>query len=127
MIYKLGSNLPVVGSLTLVACSEPVPDAMEPLAAALNPSAQEIHQRALVLDAHADIEIPGKESRYAGADGRSQVAPDKMRAGGVDAVVMAIAVGPGPRDAQGYADVSGQSRRRTRRRDKTGRGPRLTI
>jgi len=81
-----------------------MPDAMEPLAVALKPSAQEVHQRALVLDAHADIEIPGKESRYVGADGRSQVAPDKMRAGGVDAVVMAIAVGPGPRDAKGYAE-----------------------
>ncbi len=64
-----------------------------------------IHQRALVLDAHADIEIPGQESRYAGDDGRSQVAPDKMRAGGVDAVVMAIAVGPGPRDDSGYAEA----------------------
>ena len=26
-----------------------------------------IHSRAIVLDAHADIEIPGQESRYAGA------------------------------------------------------------
>ena len=65
--------------------------------------AREIHDRALVLDAHADIEIPGKESRYVGADGLSKVAPEKMRAGGVDAVVMAAAVGPGPRDAGGYA------------------------
>ena len=65
--------------------------------------AREIHARALVLDAHADIEIPGKLSRYVGADGLSQVAPDKMRAGGMDAVVMAAAVGPGPRDAEGYA------------------------
>lgn len=104
MIYKFGSISLLVGSLTLVACTEHMPDAMEPLAVALKPSAQEIHQRALVLDAHADIEIPGKESRYVGADGRSQVAPDKMRAGGVDAVVMAIAVGPGPRDAKGYAE-----------------------
>ena len=104
MIYKFGSISLLVGSLTLVACTEHMPDAMEPLAVALKPSAREIHQRALVLDAHADIEIPGKESRYVGADGRSQVAPDKMRAGGVDAVVMAIAVGPGPRDAKGYAE-----------------------
>jgi membrane dipeptidase len=104
VIYKFGSISLLVGSLTLVACTEHMPDAMEPLAIALKPSAQEIHQRALVLDAHADIEIPGKESRYVGADGRSQVAPDKMRAGGVDAVVMAIAVGPGPRDAKGYAE-----------------------
>jgi membrane dipeptidase len=65
-------------------------------------SAEAIHQRALVLDAHVDIEIPGNISRYAGADGRSKVAPDKMRAGGVDAVVMAVAVGPGPRNKQGY-------------------------
>jgi membrane dipeptidase len=104
VIYKFGSIPLLVGSLTLVACTEHMPDAMEPLAVALKPSAQEVHQRALVLDAHADIEIPGKESRYVGADGRSQVAPDKMRAGGVDAVVMAIAVGPGPRDATGYAE-----------------------
>ena len=62
-----------------------------------------IHAQALVLDAHADIEIPGKESRYVGTDGLSKVAPDKMKAGGVDAVVMAVAVGPGPRDADGYA------------------------
>ena len=68
-------------------------------------SAEAIHKGALVLDAHADIEIPGKESRYAGVDGLSQVAPDKMRAGGVDAVVMAIAVGPGPRNAEGYAQA----------------------
>ena len=104
MIYKFGSIPLLVGSLTLVACTEHMPDAMEPLAVALKPSAQAVHQRALVLEAHADIEIPGKESRYVGADGRSQVAPDKMRAGGVDAVVMAIAVGPGPRDATGYAE-----------------------
>lgn len=64
--------------------------------------AQEIHANALVIDAHADIEIPGKYSRYVGEDGLSKVAPDKMAAGGVDVVVMAVAVGPGPRDAEGY-------------------------
>ena len=64
-----------------------------------------IHNRALVLDAHADIEVPGNISRYAGADRRSRVEPEKMRQGGVDAVVAAIAVGPGPRDAQGYAEA----------------------
>ena len=49
-------------------------------------SAADIHKNALVLDAHADIEIPGKEDRYAGADGKSKVEPSKMRAGGVGAV-----------------------------------------
>ena len=66
---------------------------------------EQIHASALVLDAHADIEIPGAETRYAGDDGRSQVAPDKMRAGGVDAVVMAIAVGPGGRDEASYTQA----------------------
>ena len=51
--------------------------------------AEAIHRHALVLDAHADIEIPGQESRYVGKDGLSKVSPEKMRAGGVDAVVMA--------------------------------------
>jgi len=65
--------------------------------------AREIHESALVLDAHADIELPGSPSRYAGPDGVSRVAPRKMQSGGVDAVVMSAAVGPGPRNPDGYA------------------------
>ena len=71
--------------------------------AALMIQAKAIHASALTLDAHADIEIPGKPSSYVGSDGLSKVAPQKMRAGGLDAVVMAIAVGPMPRNAEGYA------------------------
>ncbi len=95
--------------LTLAACSQPLGDSSDteqaPAEIATPVSAQSIHENALVLDAHADIEIPGKESRYAGADGLSKVAPVKMKTGGVDAVVMAIAVGPGPRDATGYSQA----------------------
>jgi len=93
--------------LTLVGCSrsQDEPSPTDQATAELATSAEAIHKNALVLDAHADIEIPGKESRYAGADGLSQVAPAKMQAGGVDAVVMAIAVGPGPRNAEGYAQA----------------------
>lgn len=65
----------------------------------------QIHALALVVDAHADIELADQPSRYVGADGRSQVEPAKMRAGGVDAVVMSAAVGPGPRNAEGYAEA----------------------
>ena len=65
--------------------------------------AKAIHDSALTLDAHADIEIPGKPSSYVGSDGLSKVAPSKMHAGGLDAVVMAIAVGPMPRNTSGYA------------------------
>jgi membrane dipeptidase len=95
--------------LTMAACSQPSDDSSDTSQTTVEPvtalSAESIHEQALVLDAHADIEIPGKESRYAGADGLSQVAPAKMLAGGVDAVVMAIAVGPGPRNAEGYAQA----------------------
>ena len=67
--------------------------------------AQAIHDRVLVLDAHADIEVPGKESPYVGPDGRSRVAPDKMAEGDVNAVVLSIAVGL-------FAHASVQTRRK---------------
>lgn len=101
----------VVG-IGLSACSESeapagaraASDVAEPAAEVdLEAQALAIHRRVLVLDAHADIELPNEPSRYAGADGVSRVAPEKMRAGGVDAVVMSVAVGPGPRDAAGFA------------------------
>ncbi len=65
-----------------------------------------IHSEVLTLDAHADVEIAGAPSAYVGADGLSKVAPAKMRAGGLDAVVMALAVGPKPRSIQGYAQAA---------------------
>ena len=52
--------------------------------------ARNIHERSLTLDAHADIEIPGKPSMYVGPDGLSKVAPEKMRDGQLDAVVMRL-------------------------------------
>ena len=66
---------------------------------------QKIHDDLLALDAHVDIEIPGQPSSYVGPDGLSKVAPEKMRAGGLDAAVMAVAVGPKPRTAEGYAEA----------------------
>ena len=92
----------------LSSCSKPDSEQAEPSQpeqpeSTLLDRARAIHETALVLDAHADIEIPGKLSRYVGDDGLSQVEPAKMRSGGVDAVVMAAAVGPGPRNAEGYA------------------------
>ena len=65
--------------------------------------ARTIHQRVLTFDAHADIEIPGKPSMYVGADGLSKVAVEKMRQGDLDAVAMAVAVGPLPRNQEGFA------------------------
>ncbi|MDE2924609.1 MAG: membrane dipeptidase [Acidobacteriota bacterium] len=70
---------------------------------ALLEQARVIHERVLVLDAHADTELPDAPSPYVGDDGLSQVDPSKLHAGGVDAVVMSVAVGSGPRTAEGYA------------------------
>ena len=67
--------------------------------------AKALHDEILTLDAHADIEIPGEPSSYVGADGLSKVSPEKMRKGGLNAVVMSIAVGPKPRTKEGYAEA----------------------
>ncbi|MFN3235626.1 MAG: dipeptidase [Pseudomonadales bacterium] len=99
-----------IACIMLAACGQktPVTDA-DDAAPAVGNDLEQIHQNAIVIDAHADIEIPGEESRYVGEDGKSKVAPDKMRAGGVDAVVMAIAVGPMPRTEAGYAAAKAQA------------------
>lgn len=99
------SSLCIVGLLGGCGSGE-APPSPQAVAAEVVASPASVHADVLVLDAHADIEIPGKPSRYAGDDGRSQVAPDKMRAGGMDAVVQAVAVGPGPRDAAGFAEAA---------------------
>ena len=67
--------------------------------------ARAIHQRVLTFDAHADIEIPGKPSMYVGTDGLSKVAVEKMHEGDLDAVAMAVAVGPLPRNKKGFAEA----------------------
>ena len=58
-------------------------------------SIEDIHNKILVLDAHADIVIPDAPGQYLGADGESKVAINKLKAGGIDAVVMSIAIPPG--------------------------------
>ena len=66
-------------------------------------TAAELHDRALVLDAHADIALPDTSPLYLGADGASKVALEKLEAGGVDVVIMALATGPKPRTPEGRA------------------------
>ncbi len=77
-----------------------------------HPDAADVHARSMVIDAHADIVVAGHEGPYVGEDGRSKVAPDKLAAGGVDAVVLAIAVGPGPRADHAYAKARRQADRK---------------
>ena len=96
----------VLGLFSVVggcAVTESVQDAPVAAASTNVSRAERIHDKVLVLDAHADIEYADAPSRYALPNGVSRVAPTKLQAGKVDAVVMAVAVGPGPRDAQGYA------------------------
>lgn len=64
---------------------------------------QQVHARSLVLDAHADIVLPTTSHAYLAAGGESKVSPSKLKVGGVGAVVMSIAVGPGPRNVEGDA------------------------
>ena len=103
MSAEMKITIAVIVTLGLMACggemSPPEESTTKPPAI----DVEAVHQQALVLDAHADIEIPGQETRYAGDDGRSQVAPDKMKLGGVDAVVMSVAVGPDARTPESYA------------------------
>jgi len=89
----------------IASCSDNEPPSVETEAGdnSSSPSAADIHESSLVLDAHADIVIPSTSRAYMSADGSSKVDPAKMRAGGVDAVVMSVAVGPGPRTIEGDA------------------------
>jgi membrane dipeptidase len=64
---------------------------------------QKTHTSSLVLDAHADIVLSTTSHTYLAAGGESKVSPAKLKAGDVGAVVMSIAVGPGPRNSQGDA------------------------
>lgn len=59
--------------------------------------AESIHRQCLVLDAHADVILDPSTSLMLGPDGLSLVAPEKLAAGGVGAVVMCIAVDWAPR------------------------------
>lgn len=62
-----------------------------------------VHGRALVLDGHVDVLLPGTNARYYAPDGRSYTELDKLKAGGVDALVYAVAVSTGPDTPEGHA------------------------
>ena len=89
----------------IASCSDNESTSVKPEAGgnSSNLSAAEVHEASLVLDAHADIVIPSTSRAYMSVDGTSKVDLAKMRAGGVDAVVMSVAVGPGPRTEVGDA------------------------
>ena len=94
--------LVIFAALTISACvtmnSDDPPHSATELARA-------VHEQSLVLDAHADIVIDSTSRSYMSPDGTSKVSPDKLKAGGVGAVVMSVAVGPGPRTPQADAEA----------------------
>ncbi len=72
-------------------------------AAAQQVDASAVHLRALVLDGHVDVLLPSTPARYYLSGGGSRADLDHLTRGQVDAVVLSLAVGPGPRDAAGVA------------------------
>ncbi len=99
-------------AFSLFACTPSdkiVSEGEPPSDAALLESARAIHQQSLILDAHADIVVPSTAANFLSADGLSKVAPSKLKAGGVGAVVMSIAVGPGPRTPAGDAEARAEA------------------
>lgn len=75
--------------------------AFAPAAFAQSSDAAAVHRRALVLDGHTDILLPETPARYYLPGGQSRTSLDRLTQGGVDAIVLSLAVGPGPRDAAG--------------------------
>jgi membrane dipeptidase len=68
----------------------------------LDARALAIHRHVLTLDSHVDVIVPGAQSEY-GPGQVNQASADELRRGSMDAVAFAIAVGPGPRTAEGIA------------------------
>ena len=72
--------------------------------------AEALHRKILVLDAHADVLLPPSKSQYYHVpdsyllpDRSSRIAVSRLVEGGVDAITLAVAVGPGPMDAAGIS------------------------
>jgi membrane dipeptidase len=76
--------------------------------AELDARARAIHEHVLTLDSHVDVLVPGSASEY-GPGEKDRADLDKLRRGGIDAVAFAIAVGPGPRTAEGVATARAEA------------------
>lgn len=71
----------------------------------LDTRARAIHQRIFAIDGHADVLLPSTPPQYFAAGGTSRTDLDRLKRGGIGAVALAIAVGPGPRTPEGVADA----------------------
>jgi membrane dipeptidase len=63
--------------------------------------ADSIHQRVLKLDGHVDVLLPPAVQQFKLPDGGTRADLDHLTRGGINALVLSVAVGPGLRDADG--------------------------
>jgi membrane dipeptidase len=85
-------------ALSLIAAAGAATDALDARAQALN-------RKLLNLDAHTDVLIESTPERYWGPGHTSRTDLAKLKKGGVDAIALSIAVGPGPRTPEGIAEA----------------------
>jgi membrane dipeptidase len=71
--------------------------------AALSDRVRAVHAAAKPLDAHADVLMPTTSAIYRTADGASQVTVDKLVAGGMATITLAIQSATGPSTAEAVA------------------------
>lgn len=71
----------------------------------LETRARAIHQRIFAIDSHADVLLPSTPPQYFAPGGSSRTDLDRLQRGGIGAVALAIAVGPGPRTPEGVAEA----------------------
>lgn len=83
----------ILAGLPFASWAQPAPTA--------NP--RSVHDQVLVLDSHVDVLLADTPRRYYAPNGGSRASLTELDAGGVDAIVFAIAVGPGPETPAGYA------------------------
>ena len=97
-------------SFNLISCSSPTPLLQAPsnikteqvkTEQEIVAIAKKIHSQVFVLDAHADIATPTTSPNFLSSDGLSKVDISKLKKGGLSAVVMSVAVPPGPRTMEG--------------------------
>lgn len=111
-ISKLLVGIALAGALSACAATQSLPSIAQPVPeteAELIDRARVIHQQSLVLDAHADIVLSSTSKTYLAKDGLSKVDPAKLKAGNVGAVVMSVAVSPGPRTPAGDAQARAEA------------------
>lgn len=95
---KFAAALAIAGCSTLPENSpSKVPLKKEDAGSLIEDRIEGIHSSNVILDAHADIVLPSTSHSYLAPGGESKVSPAKLKTGGVNTVVMALAVGPGPR------------------------------